>query len=80
MEKGVRQEEYDAEWIASAWGSERSAELLRPGPIRSRPRIARAIELLRLEPGLIFVNGWGCAASYTIDVGGCEVSGISVVD
>ncbi len=35
---------------------------------------------LRLEPGLIFVNGWGCAASYTIDAGNCEVSGISVVD
>ncbi len=52
VERGVRQEEYDAEWIASAWGSEGSAELLRPGPIRSRPRIARAIELLELEPGL----------------------------
>jgi hypothetical protein len=35
---------------------------------------------LRLRPGLIFINGWGCAASYTIDLGGCEVSGISVID
>src|SRR5579885_699443 len=43
---------YDAEWIEDAWGARGNEELLREGPLRPRPRVARAMALCRLSAGL----------------------------
>ncbi|MGH8600636.1 MAG: class I SAM-dependent methyltransferase, partial [Burkholderiales bacterium] len=43
---------YDDDWIASAWSDAANAALLRDGELIPRPRVARAMELLRLGPGM----------------------------
>lgn len=43
---------YDDEWIASAWSESGNEALLAQSDLKPRPRIARAMELLRLTPGL----------------------------
>lgn len=43
---------YDDDWIASAWSESANEALLARGELTPRPRVARAIELLRLAPGL----------------------------
>ncbi|HTT07462.1 MAG TPA: class I SAM-dependent methyltransferase [Gammaproteobacteria bacterium] len=48
----VGPEQYNADWIASAWGARGNEELLREGPIHPRPRVARAMALCHLSPGL----------------------------
>lgn len=52
----VPKEEYDESWIASAWGSKRNDELLSGGAITVRPRMARALSLAGLEPGLAVLD------------------------
>ena len=42
---------YDSDWIASAWSQSANDALLTQGELTPRPRIARAMELLRLAPG-----------------------------
>jgi len=43
---------YDSEWIASAWTDSANDALLESGDLTPRPRVSRAIDLLRLAPGL----------------------------
>ncbi len=43
---------YDEDWIASAWTDAANEALLARGDLTPRPRVARAMELLRLQPGL----------------------------
>lgn len=43
---------YDDDWIASAWSDSANEALLRRGELTPRPRVARAMELLRLRPGM----------------------------
>lgn len=43
---------YDDEWIASAWSQSANEALLVRGELMPRPRVARAMELLRLAPGV----------------------------
>ena len=42
---------YDSDWIASAWSVSANDALLAHGGLTPRPRVARAMELLRLAPG-----------------------------
>jgi SAM-dependent methyltransferase len=42
---------YDSDWIASAWTESANDALLANGELTPRPRVARAMELLRLSPG-----------------------------
>jgi len=51
-ERPVAAEVYDEDWIAAAWGEGRNRELLSDQPLRPRPRLARAMELVQLRPGL----------------------------
>lgn len=48
----VRPQVYDQGWVAAAWGERGNEALLAPGPIEPRPRIARALELAALGPGV----------------------------
>ena len=43
---------YDSDWISSAWTDSANEALLARGELTPRPRVARAMELLRLVPGL----------------------------
>ena len=43
---------YDADWIASAWTDSGNEALLKFGDLTPRPRVSRAMDLLRLSPGL----------------------------
>lgn len=52
MNKPVEQQEYSDDWIASAWGESSNEALLQGGTITPRPRVARALELCDLKPGL----------------------------
>jgi ubiquinone/menaquinone biosynthesis C-methylase UbiE len=50
--KPVDSDQYNKEWIDSAWGSEKNASLLSATHIVPRPRAQRAIELANIQPGL----------------------------
>lgn len=50
--KEVKADRYDEAWIASAWGEQETDFLLRSGQLRPRPRVARAMELLTIKPGM----------------------------
>ena len=50
--EGVEADAYDDDWISAAWGDSANAQLLQAGPIRARPRVQRAIELLQIESDL----------------------------
>jgi ubiquinone/menaquinone biosynthesis C-methylase UbiE len=43
---------YDDDWIASAWSESANEALLARGELKPRPRVERAMELLKLAPGL----------------------------
>jgi ubiquinone/menaquinone biosynthesis C-methylase UbiE len=49
--EGVEADTYDEDWIDAAWGQGANAQLLQAGPIRARPRVQRAIDLLRIGAG-----------------------------
>lgn len=49
--KPVDSDQYNKEWIDSAWGSEKNATLLAAEHIIPRPRAKRAIELANIQPG-----------------------------
>lgn len=42
---------YSSDWIKSAWSPAANEALLAQGDLTPRPRVARAIELLKLQPG-----------------------------
>lgn len=48
----VGPEAYDDEWLESAWGTRANAALLSREIDYPRPRVARALELARIEPGV----------------------------
>ena len=51
--KPVSSARYDQDWINSAWGSESADDLLNTQIVpKPRPRVARALELAQLEPGI----------------------------
>jgi 2-polyprenyl-6-hydroxyphenyl methylase/3-demethylubiquinone-9 3-methyltransferase len=74
--KGVAPQLYGEQWLASAWGEEANEALLGPGPIRPRPRVARALELAGIGPGLRVLDiacGRGEVPSLVAQAGGYGV-------
>ena len=56
MSKPVESDRYNEEWIACAWGEDNLEELLQERELIPRPRVARAIELCDLKPGLSLLD------------------------
>jgi len=48
----VKSDVYDNKWLASAWGDKANKELLEQETLVARPRLARALELASIKPGL----------------------------
>ncbi|MGI9294916.1 MAG: class I SAM-dependent methyltransferase, partial [Pseudomonadales bacterium] len=56
MPNSVDSDRYNEEWIACAWGEDNIQELLAEGELQPRPRVARALELCDLKPGLAMLD------------------------
>lgn len=50
--KGLGPEQYDQRWLESAWGTQATRELLENKGAHLRPRVSRALDLARIEPGM----------------------------
>ena len=47
----VSSDQYDEEWIASAWGTQGNEKILTGAELHPRPRVSRALELMDIQPG-----------------------------
>lgn len=50
--KPVGAEAYDEKWLAAAWGAQSNEDFLTKEILNPRPRVARAMELAAIEPGM----------------------------
>lgn len=73
---------YDSDWIKSAWSPAANEALLARGDLTPRPRVARALELLRLQAGhrvLDIASGRGEVIALASQLG-AEAIGIDYSD